>query len=167
MGWVFGIILLVPALYGIYCLGVFAITRAMGTRHEGELIGYTKTRSRGRRCPVVIIEDASLQKIKTKVVSIDNIAYLLHPADRGAVLPLLSMGGNGLAWLGWLRIKPGVRLYGYRDAIIGAVCVLPIFIWYLVSFVDPALLVAWVFLFIILIAVCGGWLLLRWIRFHY
>lgn len=152
-----GIFTALIGLCGVFLAGRFAFMRLRGCIYEATVISFVKQQNKGHRLPVVEYENEALENIKAKTLSIDNVSYLISPAQKDGVVPILVNKDN----------PDDVRVYGYLFLILGISLLFP-FLFCSVPFVFGSLVAAqFGFLFVLGVILGAAWLLLRLLRFFY
>ena len=137
--------------FGVYLCGDFLIWKYRAEVLEGEVMGFQKAKSKGRLLPVMrILGDKN--KIETiKVVRIDALSCLLLPLQKGEVRDIAVRDGKAIV-PGYVQLVPGIFLM--VPFVITCAFMLGSSLW----------AARFIYLFIAMVIMGGGWLALIFIR---
>lgn len=157
MHYIYLLVAIIISAYGLFLWVQAFLWRSNTAYAEGEIIGFLKNKSRGKKLPVLQFEDESAVEIQSKAIAIDSFSFWVRPAQKGEILDVIYFKKN----------PEKCVVHGYMNIVIGFFMQWP-FIFYMSANYFSALAQGqFAFLFVLLCVVTAIWLFLRFVRFHY
>lgn len=147
----FTILSLLPFLYGAYLCGDFCLWRFGGEMTEGEIIRFQDKKNKFMTLPVLRVVQKDGKQIEYPANRIDEIGYILSPAQDGEVKQILIKGGRAV-------------IFGYMPLVFGVLLLLPFLFVLGMTAQKTVFVVQMVYLLIFAVVSIGGWMFLKFIQ---
>lgn len=148
------------SLCGLYLMGDALVWRLRSKVAVARIVGFQKKRNKTKILPVVSFDDSADIKDKEslcRMIKIDNVGYLLRPANIGDSVEVAYLKDNP---------KRG-RVFGYFSLVAGLFLQWPLFYTLVGILIDDYIQSGFGFLFFTALIIASFWIFMRLVRNYY